>query len=196
MPAETSDTAARPRLYLIDGYSNIFRAFYAIRNLSNSRGEPTNAVYGFIQMLRKLLREDNPELVWNLSWRSILSARSILNVSWAGFSGRQDFNPASGFSIPGRVDAQTGFASDNAALFHKFDRTRNQVNASFTHSTDDHELKFGTEIERSLLHDTAGFPGGAFFSDNNGPQVDPSTGNHNTLVEHCVNGTWTIVPEP
>src|SRR5262249_50377276 len=48
---------------LIDGYSNIFRAFYAIRNLSSSRGEPTNAVYGFIQMLRKLLREDNPELV-------------------------------------------------------------------------------------------------------------------------------------
>src|SRR3954449_12463103 len=54
---------ARPRLYLIDGYSNIFRAFYAIRNLSNSRGEPTNAVYGFVQMLRKLLREDNLELV-------------------------------------------------------------------------------------------------------------------------------------
>src|SRR5262245_407525 len=53
----------RPRLYLIDGYSNIFRAFYAIRNLSNSRGEPTNAVYGFIQMLRKLLRDENPELV-------------------------------------------------------------------------------------------------------------------------------------
>ena len=58
-----SETTARPRLYLIDGYSNIFRAFYAIRNLSNSRGEPTNAVYGFIQMLRKLLREDKPDLV-------------------------------------------------------------------------------------------------------------------------------------
>jgi DNA polymerase-1 len=53
----------RPRLFLIDGYSNIFRAFYAIRNLSNSRGEPTNAVYGFIQMLRKLLREERPEHV-------------------------------------------------------------------------------------------------------------------------------------
>jgi DNA polymerase I len=53
----------RPRLYLIDGYSNIFRAFYAIRNLSNSRGEPTNAVYGFVQMLRKLLREEKPELI-------------------------------------------------------------------------------------------------------------------------------------
>jgi len=57
------ESTALPRLYLIDGYSNIFRAFYAIRNLSNSRGEPTNAVYGFVQMMRKLLREDNPELV-------------------------------------------------------------------------------------------------------------------------------------
>jgi len=48
---------------LIDGYSNIFRAFYAIRNLSNSKGEPTNAVYGFVQMLRKLLRDENPDFV-------------------------------------------------------------------------------------------------------------------------------------
>lgn len=55
--------ATPQRLFLIDGYSNIFRAFYAIRNLSNSRGEPTNAVYGFVQMLRKLLREERPELV-------------------------------------------------------------------------------------------------------------------------------------
>jgi DNA polymerase-1 len=62
MADPTPDTP-RPRLFLIDGYSNIFRAFYAIRNLSNSKGEPTNAVYGFIQMLRKLLREENPELI-------------------------------------------------------------------------------------------------------------------------------------
>ena len=55
--------AARPRLYLIDGYSNIFRAFYAIRHLSNSKGEPTNAVYGFVQMLRKLLRDEQPDLI-------------------------------------------------------------------------------------------------------------------------------------
>jgi DNA polymerase-1 len=59
---ETTPTPT-PRLFLIDGYSNIFRAFYAIRNLSNSRGEPTNAVYGFVTMLRKLLREENPELI-------------------------------------------------------------------------------------------------------------------------------------
>jgi DNA polymerase-1 len=60
-PAPPRDS--RPRLFLIDGYSNIFRAFYAIRNLSNSRGEPTNAVYGFVTMLKKLLREEEPELI-------------------------------------------------------------------------------------------------------------------------------------
>jgi DNA polymerase-1 len=62
--------AKRERLYLIDGYSNIFRAFYAIRNLSNSKGFPTNAIYGFLNMLRKLLREEQPELIgvaWDVS---------------------------------------------------------------------------------------------------------------------------------
>jgi DNA polymerase-1 len=50
-------------LYLVDGTSNLFRAFYAIRSLSNSRGLPTNAVYGFTSMLRKLLREHRPRLL-------------------------------------------------------------------------------------------------------------------------------------
>ncbi|HXO43788.1 MAG TPA: DNA polymerase I [Thermoanaerobaculia bacterium] len=61
-PAATAEPRGQ-RLFLIDGYSNIFRAFYAIRNLSNSRGEPTNAIYGFVTMLRKLLREEQPELI-------------------------------------------------------------------------------------------------------------------------------------
>lgn len=61
--AATKGKEAKPRLFLIDGYSNIFRAFYAIRDLSNSKGEPTNAVYGFLNMLRKLLLEEKPDLV-------------------------------------------------------------------------------------------------------------------------------------
>ncbi|MCM2268743.1 MAG: DNA polymerase I [Thermoanaerobaculia bacterium] len=56
-------TSPRPKLVLIDGYHNIFRAFYAIRELTNSKGEPTNAVYGFVQMLRKLLRDEAPDYV-------------------------------------------------------------------------------------------------------------------------------------
>ena len=50
-----------PHLVLIDGPNYVFRAFHAIRhNLSNSRGEPTNAVFGYVQMLRSILKELNP----------------------------------------------------------------------------------------------------------------------------------------
>ncbi|MGZ3558728.1 MAG: hypothetical protein ACXU97_06415, partial [Thermodesulfobacteriota bacterium] len=47
----------RPKLFLIDGSSYMYRAFYAIAHLSNSKGLPTNATYGFTQMLLKVLRE-------------------------------------------------------------------------------------------------------------------------------------------
>jgi len=50
----------RSQLLLIDGSSYIFRAFYAIRHLSNSRGLPTNATYGFTQMVLKVLKEQRP----------------------------------------------------------------------------------------------------------------------------------------
>ncbi len=53
----------RPKLVLIDGFHNIFRAFYAIRNLSSSKGLPTNAVYGFVQMLKKVLRDEAPDFI-------------------------------------------------------------------------------------------------------------------------------------
>jgi DNA polymerase-1 len=51
------------RLFLIDGMSHIYRAYYAIRNLSSSKGFPTNAVYGFTSMLRKLINEQKPEYI-------------------------------------------------------------------------------------------------------------------------------------
>lgn len=51
------------RVYLIDGSSYIYRAYFAIRHLSNSKGEATNAVYGFTNMLLTLLREEKPDRV-------------------------------------------------------------------------------------------------------------------------------------
>lgn len=51
----------KPILYLIDGSSYIFRAYYALRHLSNSKGFPTNAVYGFTAMLFKFLKDYNPK---------------------------------------------------------------------------------------------------------------------------------------
>ncbi|MCH8932687.1 MAG: DNA polymerase I [Nitrospinae bacterium] len=52
----------KPKLYLIDGSSYIFRAFYGIRQfLSNSKGLPTNALYGFTTMLSKVVRDEQPD---------------------------------------------------------------------------------------------------------------------------------------
>jgi DNA polymerase-1 len=50
-------------LYLIDGHSYFYRAFHAIKNLSNSKGVPTNAIFGFTNMLFKLLREKKPDAI-------------------------------------------------------------------------------------------------------------------------------------
>lgn len=50
-------------LVLIDGTSYLYRAFHALPPLSNSRGEPTGAVYGVINMLRKLIKETSPEYI-------------------------------------------------------------------------------------------------------------------------------------
>jgi DNA polymerase-1 len=52
-----------PRLFLIDGSSYLFRAFYAIGGLSTSKGFPTNAILGFTSMLLRVLREMKPEYV-------------------------------------------------------------------------------------------------------------------------------------
>jgi DNA polymerase-1 len=49
------------RLFLIDGSSYIYRAYYAIRHLSNSKGMATNAIYGFTNMLLRVIREQQPD---------------------------------------------------------------------------------------------------------------------------------------
>lgn len=47
-------------VYLVDGSSYVHRAYHAIRNLANSKGLPTNAVFGFVKMILKLTEEKNP----------------------------------------------------------------------------------------------------------------------------------------
>ena len=50
-----------PPVILVDGSSYLFRAFHALPPLTNSKGQPTGAVYGVINMLRKLREQDQPE---------------------------------------------------------------------------------------------------------------------------------------
>src|SRR5437660_9322528 len=50
------------KLLLIDGHYYVYRSFFAIPNLSNSRGEPTNAIFGFPKTLRPMLKHLQPQL--------------------------------------------------------------------------------------------------------------------------------------
>ncbi|MDY6090037.1 MAG: DNA polymerase I [Bdellovibrionota bacterium] len=51
------------KIYIVDTSSFIFRAFYAITNLTTKSGFPTNALYGFLKMYLKLLKEANPKYI-------------------------------------------------------------------------------------------------------------------------------------
>ncbi|HEX8371813.1 MAG TPA: 5'-3' exonuclease H3TH domain-containing protein [Chthoniobacterales bacterium] len=56
------------RLLLIDGHYYVYRSFFAIRGLTNSAGVPTNAVYGFVKTIRKMLKDLQPDLaavIWD-----------------------------------------------------------------------------------------------------------------------------------
>jgi DNA polymerase-1 len=53
----------KPTLYLVDGSSYLYRAFHALPNLTNSQGEPTGALLGVANMLRRLLNEEQPERI-------------------------------------------------------------------------------------------------------------------------------------
>jgi 5'-3' exonuclease len=50
------------RLLLIDGHYYVYRSFHAIQSLTNSRGEPTNAIFGFVKTVRKMLKDLQPDL--------------------------------------------------------------------------------------------------------------------------------------
>ncbi len=51
------------KVYIIDGSAFIYRAFHAVAPLTNSEGFQTNAIFGFINILRRLIKERNPEYV-------------------------------------------------------------------------------------------------------------------------------------
>ncbi|MCK4882815.1 MAG: hypothetical protein KAS92_07310, partial [Candidatus Omnitrophica bacterium] len=52
---------AKHKLFLIDGHALCYRCFFAIRELVTSKGQPTNAVFGFIRVLRSILAKYHPD---------------------------------------------------------------------------------------------------------------------------------------
>ena len=55
--------SGRRKLVLVDGSSYLYRAFHALPPLTNSKGEPTGAVLGVLNMLLKLIKEESPDLM-------------------------------------------------------------------------------------------------------------------------------------
>jgi DNA polymerase I len=60
---EQALNGTKKTLFIIDGNSYIYRAFYAVRGLTNSSGLPTNAVFGFANMLLKVIKDKSPDLL-------------------------------------------------------------------------------------------------------------------------------------
>lgn len=54
---------SKSRLVLIDAHALCYRSFFAVRELRTSQGQPTNAVFGFVNTLRKILRDCHPDYV-------------------------------------------------------------------------------------------------------------------------------------
>lgn len=71
-----------PRLLLVDGHYYLYRSFFAIRGLTNSLGEPTNAIFGFTKALRRMIadvRPDRAAVIWD---RGIAARRSELQPAY------------------------------------------------------------------------------------------------------------------
>ena len=53
----------KPKLFLIDAHALCYRSYFAIKGLTTSYGQATNAVYGFLNTLKKILRDYHPEYI-------------------------------------------------------------------------------------------------------------------------------------
>lgn len=64
------------RLLLVDGNYYAYRSFFAIRGLSNSKGEPTNAIFGFVKAIRRMIQHLSPDFA-AVCWDTGLPLRRV-----------------------------------------------------------------------------------------------------------------------
>lgn len=85
---------------LIDGNSLVYRMFYGVREMSNSKGVPTNAIYGFVNVLVKIQNEYKPDY---LAVAFDLSAPTFRHKEYEDYKGGRDKMPedrSAGFQLP------------------------------------------------------------------------------------------------
>ena len=99
----------------------------------------------------RTIEQDSPEWIWNGSYRKVIGSNSFFESKFTGYWGYFDLDPID--PTPARIDDEGGW-SGGAGYAAKYDRLRNQLNASFTRYVEaggTHNFKFGVEIERSKV---------------------------------------------
>lgn len=80
----------RKCLYLLDGNSLTHRAFYALPPMNTSKGQPTNAAFGFTKMLLKLINEEKPDY---LAVAFDLKAPTFRHIEFDAYKGNRKSTP-------------------------------------------------------------------------------------------------------
>jgi DNA polymerase-1 len=87
------------KLLLVDGPYYVYRSFFAIQKLTNSRGEPTNAIFGFVKTIRKMLKDLKPDLAAVLWDQGLPKRRTELQPDYKATRAEmpEDMRPQIGF---------------------------------------------------------------------------------------------------
>ncbi len=101
-------------------------------------------------------RQESPNWSYNLSWESMLSSSSFLELKATGFTGADDRLPYGGPDTPGRADAESGIAWQNATYTNFVDNSRLSLDGAWSlfadgliAKSDSHRFKIGISYERA-----------------------------------------------
>jgi hypothetical protein len=113
----------------------------------------------------RTIEQDSPEYIWNGSYRKVIGNSSFFESKFTGYWGYFDLDPVT--PVSARLNDDGGY-SGGAGYSAKYDRLRNQLNASFTRYVDakgTHNFKFGVEIERSKIRNRYAYTDDLFYYD-------------------------------
>jgi hypothetical protein len=113
----------------------------------------------------RTIEQDSPEFIWNGQYRKVIGSTSFFEAKLTGYTGYFDLDPVTPESARLSDD---GSYSGGAGYSAKYDRLRNQLNASFSRYVEakgSHNFKFGVEIERSTTRNRFAYTDDLFFYD-------------------------------
>jgi hypothetical protein len=154
------------------------------------------------------LTQKSPEAVGNFTLTHIVSSKSFFDLKGAFFWGYYYLEPEMGRDIAGHYVLADDKWYDNAYHYFQADRTRFQVNGSFTHYVENfiagsHDFKFGVEVERSYVRNRFGYTGPNYTYYMDSYVGEPylayqyqgyDTNTYYTRLEGFAQDSWQITP--